>query len=227
MWPFLLNAVAPTIDHSKPLSGLRVVKIIDVGANRGQFALFARTTWPSADILCFEPLPEPCGMLRRLFANANVEIRQIALSDATGTMPMYVTKSDDSSSLLQIGTNQKRLSNTVVDHIEETISVDTLDNALSNLPLPIGTLLKIDVQGNEAQVLRGAVTALPTLSWVYVECSFQELYVGQSLASAIIVFMDQNGFELSGVFNQTFDTKIGAIQADFLFTNRIAPLNLN
>lgn len=227
LWRFLLKGVAPTIDHVKPLGSLNVSMVLDVGANRGQFALMARKMWPKSDIICFEPLPEPSRLLTELFSGSNVKVLQTALSDKAGVMQMYVTESDDSSSLLQIGINQQRISHTIVNHVENAVAVDTLDNVLADVSIPEGALLKIDVQGTEENVLRGASASLAKLTWVYVECSYIELYIGQSLASGIVLLMDQNGFELSGVFNQAFDRKIGAVQADFLFTRRIARLNKN
>ena len=57
-------------------------------------------------------------------------------------------------------------------------------------------------------------------AWVYVECSFVELYAGQSLADEVIAWLREHSLHLSGVYNMTYDTGGRAVQADFLFKRR-------
>jgi hypothetical protein len=55
---------------------------------------------------------------------------------------------------------------------------------------------------------------------MYVECSFVELYAGQSSASEVIAFLYERGFEVGGVYDVAYDRKGLAVQADFLFVRR-------
>ena len=82
-------------------------------------------------------------------------------------------------------------------------------------------LLKIDVQGFEMEVLKGCNSMLDYFSWVYVECSFIELYEGQALANEVIDYLHTHGFKLAGIYNMSYDRSGIAIQADFLFNLRI------
>jgi FkbM family methyltransferase len=222
LWYYLVRGISPTIEHNSALGTLKVRKVLDVGANRGQFALFARRKWPQADIVCFEPLPWLAKELKQTFNGLPISIIQSAVSDWTGRSDMYVTSRDDSSSLLPFGTTQSDISKTTLDHIEREIDVETLDNLLKHDTIPTATLLKIDVQGLEDKVLLGASESLRKIEWIYVECSFTELYINQKLASWVISYLDTQGFELAGIYNQASDRKIGAIQADFLFRSRKA-----
>jgi hypothetical protein len=52
----------------------------------------------------------------------------------------------------------------------------------------------------------------------YVECSFIELYEGQSLANEVIDLLHHQGFMLAGVYNIAYKRNGIAIQADFLFS---------
>ena len=54
-------------------------------------------------------------------------------------------------------------------------------------------LMKIDVQGAELDVLRGASRLLDTVRDILVECSLVELYSGQPLLDDTIVFARQLG----------------------------------
>ncbi|MBK1632467.1 hypothetical protein CKO31_17315 [Thiohalocapsa halophila] len=65
-WPALRHGVAATFDHDTPLAGDSFATVIDVGANKGQFAVYARIRWPKAQLICFEPLPEPRAKLQQV-----------------------------------------------------------------------------------------------------------------------------------------------------------------
>ena len=53
--------------------------------------------------------------------------------------------------------------------------------------------------------------------WVYVECSFMELYAGQSFADEVIAWLRERGLRLVGVYHMAYDGEGRAVQADFLF----------
>ena len=50
LWRHLMQGVAPTIEHIPALSRFSFRTVVDVGANRGQFASMARMLFPAADI---------------------------------------------------------------------------------------------------------------------------------------------------------------------------------
>ena len=78
-------------------------------------------------------------------------------------------------------------------------------------------LLKIDVQGFELEALEGCKELLPQFRWAYVECSYLDLYEGQSLAPAVIAFLESQGLRQTGEFNRVTDKSLGPVQAEFLF----------
>jgi hypothetical protein len=73
------------------------------------------------------------------------------------------------------------------------------------------------VQGFELEVLKGSEDLFEFIDYIYVECSFIELYEGQSLVDEVITFLEKYKFKLKGVYNIFYDKKGVAIQADFLF----------
>ena len=95
-----------------------------------------------------------------------------------------------------------------------------MDAVLDPKDIKRPALIKLDVQGFERQALEGCRSLLLMFSNVYVECSFVELYAGQSLAHEVISFLDEFGFVLVGVYNLSYDKKGVAIQGDFLFKNK-------
>ena len=87
------------------------------------------------------------------------------------------------------------------------------------MSIPQTSLLKVDVQGYELDVLIGSEDILDKFSYLYIECSFVELYEGQALAGEIISWLNQREFALSSIHNIYYEKDGNAVQGDFLFTN--------
>lgn len=196
LWRTALSGVVPALEHWPAFEGWRFDTVVDAGAHRGQFATFALTRWPAARVICFEPLPKPRARLKRTLAGLAAphrwEIRAEALGARSGAAHMHVASREDSSSMLPLGPEQKRLFS-MDETGREPVTVARLDEALADLQLG-RALLKIDVQGFELEVLKGAGALLERFEAVYVECSFRELYVGQSLEGAVTAFLAETGF---------------------------------
>ena len=217
----LTRGVAASTEHFEVLKSLGAIdNIIDIGANRGQFSLAARYSFPGASIFAFEPLLEPCETYRKNFASDDATtVYNTAIGIAEATAVIHVSGRDDSSSLLPITDTQDQLFPGTGEVGTTTIQVDRLDSLLSLSQLAGRTILKIDVQGFEAQVLQGAEGLLSEIFLVYIECSFVELYESQALANEVIDWLHQRAFIVSGVFNVSYDKNHHAVQADFLFRN--------
>jgi FkbM family methyltransferase len=215
-WPAILRGVAPTTEHSRPLAGLEFATVIDIGANKGQFAAFAARRWPEARILCFEPLPGPRATLGRLMED-RVTVFDCALGDMDGDTLINVTEREDSSSLLPVGETQRAIFRTRQSHTQK-VPVRRLDSALAAYDFAPPALMKIDVQGYEREVLAGAKLVLDRVDAVYVEASYVELYEGQALAPEVIGFLADRGFVLRGRHNAALEPGGGCVQADFLLT---------
>lgn len=211
----LKQGVAASVEHSGIPFSPDIATVIDLGASRGQFALFASDRFPNARIISFEPQPEPLAELSALLGD-RVEARPVAVGSKAGTATMNISRSDDSSSLLRIGVNQRKVfpGTEAVDTIE--VEVTTLDAALDQ-PLVRPSLLKIDVQGLELEVLKGATRTLAQIDEALIECSFVELYEGQAMADEVTAAMLEAGLRLAGVYGATVDADGRMVQADFLF----------
>ncbi len=221
-----LHGVAAGVEHAPVLAGLlsqQIQTVVDIGANRGQFALVARRHYPDAKIVAFEPLQEPAAIFRRVFSSDRaVVLHEVAIGPEEKDMTIHVSSQDDSSSLLPITALQSRLFPGTGEIEKRNVQVRRLDGVLKQADIAQPSLLKIDVQGFEMQVLEGCRALLPAFSHAYVECSFVELYAGQALAHEVVSFLEQSGFLLSGIHNMYYDRLGIAIQGDFLFKNRNA-----
>ncbi len=217
----LINGTAAGIEHRMVLERLNFDFIVDVGANRGQFALISRKIFPRAKIHSFEPLAEPAQIFKKIFSNdPNVTLYPYAIGREKTTATIHVTKDDDSSSLLPITKTQSSMFSGATEKETRQVTVLPLSQALGDTSIPPASLLKIDVQGFELEVLQGCGDILNKFSHLYIECSFIELYKGQALAHQIISWLEQRNFVLSGVHNLYYEKNGRAIQGDFLFTQR-------
>lgn len=188
--------------------------VIDVGANNGQFALAALTARPAVQVLSFEPLRSACDRYRRALPSGQASVQPVALGAVAGTGRLHVSRHSDSSSLLEITDVQTSTFPGTARKEDVTVDISTLDEQIDEVP--DRTLLKIDVQGSELDVLSGAARTLRKTRWVLCEVSFREFYAGQATATEIVGFLAQHGFELAGVEHVTHVAG-ASVQADLLF----------
>jgi FkbM family methyltransferase len=217
-WGALFSGVAPAVEHRAVLLPLRVDGILDVGANRGQFTLACRLAQPGVPVVAFEPIPKEAATFRNVHgARREVVLLETALGETKGEATLHLSKSADSSSLLPIGKKQTELFENTVEVGTLTVPVQRLDDLGEYWVGRTRQLLKLDVQGFELNVLRGAVETLKTCAYVYAECSEVALYDGQALRVEVEAFLKANGFTLQQRCNEQMD-RGELIQADYLFS---------
>lgn len=213
----LRHGVAAAIEHYRALSALDVATVVDIGANKGQFALLATEIFSDATVYSFEPLREPAARLRATLGQ-DVRLFETAIGPSDTEATIYVSRRIDSSSLLPI-TRQSEIFPGTECKEERLVRVARLRKYLSPEHIVPSALLKIDVQGYELEVLKGCDPLLILFKFVYLESSFVELYEGQALVGEIILYLISRKFQLSGVYNQVEDFQGRPVQADFLFAN--------
>jgi FkbM family methyltransferase len=139
--------------------------IFDVGGNFGQSAIRFSRAFPKARILSFEPVP---GSFRKLQANiaglGGIEAFNHGFGDVPGSFEIQIQPNAGGNTLVgtasPLGSVQIRL---------ETLDAFSVKKGVEGIDL-----LKIDVEGYELQVLRGAVGMLArgAVRHVYAECVF-------------------------------------------------------
>jgi FkbM family methyltransferase len=209
--------VAPSIEHREVIASLRIDWLIDAGANRGQFSLMTRFEHPEISIHGFEPLVSEGEYYRRIFdQDSKVTLHEMALGDISGFAEIHLSRRADSSSLLPIGDMQSKMFPSTDEIGTLKVRVVTLDDLQDVWGPARNALLKLDVQGFELSVLKGAKRALKNCAYVYAECSEIPLYTGQALFPEVADFLKYEGFKpVRRVNEQWVDGKL--VQADHLF----------
>jgi len=191
--------------------------IFDVGAYSGEFAKLCRGIWPNAKLVCFEVLPQRVVELRNWCAqDGNAVLLETLLgSERSPTVPFY--EMETASSVLE-------------EHTPQVASVkcypmQTIDEIVKSEQARIPTFLKLDVQGYELEVLKGAQNTLSQISVVLAEVNLIDIHKGAPLMDELVLFMSNEGFvtyDICGLTRRPLDNALW--QADFIFVRRESPL---
>jgi methyltransferase, FkbM family len=136
--------------------------IFDVGANVGKYSNLIREFSPSASIFAFEPHPETFKVLQDSANPHRYTAINVALTDSVGTTRLYDYELHDN----QKGSEHASLVEGVIESVHGGKSVEwevqttTVDEFRARSGTGRIDLLKIDVEGNELKVLKGASQSL-------------------------------------------------------------------
>jgi len=216
---FICHRVLAGVEHRHILEK-NLQNVVDIGANRGQFTLAVRRWAPNAMVIAFEPIAEAAAKFRKVFlGDSKVTIYQVAIGPEAGEANINIAAKDDSSSFLPISSIQEKLFPGTYKIRTETVKIGRLNDYITADAIVDPSMLKLDVQGYELAALRGCEKLLSRFFYLYVECSFIELYSGQALVHEIVHWLGERGWCLSGIYNLIYDCKGKSVQADFLFEN--------
>lgn len=173
-------------------------RVVDVGANTGQWSSMLLDCISPEQLIVIEPEPVAFSQLRQKFGeNPRVQLHNVAVGASEGTAKFNVTRDTTGASLLKPREEMRQIigSNwTIVSEI--AVLVTTLDRLL----LDAGelSLLKIDVQGYEEQVLMGATQTLARTNFVLIELNYMPQYEsGSCFGDVHRILTDEFGFFLA------------------------------
>jgi FkbM family methyltransferase len=173
--------------------------IFDVGANVGQSTIRFRRLWPQADIHAFEPGRTTFAELQRRTAGMErLVLNQTALGASPGACELQENSLGDMSSLLPPSGDSW---GTIVDRY--AVPVTTVDLYAAERSLSRIDILKIDTQGFDLQVLRGARTSLERhlVRFVLLELIFADLYQGQARVDEVFRCLLDHRMQLVGIYD--------------------------
>lgn len=149
----------------------------DVGANVGTFASMLLTEFPQATVHAFEPHPRNYARLQSLGTRYNrVKCHNVALGDAEGTATLYDRADGD-------GSSHASLHESVISElhgqgvVEVGVRVVTLDTIAEEQGVDYVDYLKIDTEGHELAVLKGAARLLAGNRIGCIQFEFNEMNV--------------------------------------------------
>jgi len=217
--------------HQSPqqtLLGLRSLPIgtvIDCGANVGQFGRAISNVFPAARLYCFEPLEAPYNQLAvwAKTQQGRVQCFNLALGDEEGEIEMHRHDGHSPSSSLLASTahgNEIYPQTTAESFVK--VHLTTLDKALERhlADMPKDILLKLDVQGFEDRVLRGATRVLSECVACVLEVCLDPLYEGQADFFDLSCLLNDAGYRYAGNLEQVYADDGRVIYLDAVFLKR-------
>jgi FkbM family methyltransferase len=170
--------------------------IVDIGANVGDWTAAVLRAVPGARVLAVEPAPGPRSrLMARLGRDERVVIDGHAVGARPGRARLNITAHSHATSLrtprFEMNALYPRGGWDVVDQVD--VEVTTLDELVQGQDV---SLLKIDVQGAEAEVLKGAARTLESTAAVLLEVTFVSHYEGDVTFPGLHEQVTASGFEL-------------------------------
>ncbi len=198
---------------------IEIGTVIDIGAAHGDWSLACSTLLPDARYALFEPLTEYQAALKLSTAQIpNSEFHITGIGLKRGSQRIHVHPDLVGSSFYL------EREDSDVNGEARTVPVTTLDEIRAALNLPPPYLLKIDVQGAEADVLSGASSTLQHCAFVICECSLFNFYDGGATIEDVIDIMRDSGFALYDIFGLSHRPVDDALaQADLCFVKNEGP----
>ena len=173
----------------------------------------------SINIFAFEPLVD-CytSFIKNTEQFENVKCFNCALGNTNSESLIYHNEFSPSSSLLKMKQLHKDIFPKTQNEFKEKVKIRKLDSFVNEINWTPKILLKIDVQGFELNVLRGANSSLKRIDIIIIEVLFVGLYENQTSFDDIYKFLCERKFNYQGNFNQVTDTETGRIiYADTIF----------
>lgn len=176
--------------------------VIDVGANEGQFGTRLREQGFAGPIHSFEPVGAVLDILRPKAAiDGDWTVHACALGEASGELTFNIAKATDlSSALLPSDYGRARYRNIAAER-QEIVPVRRLDEALPEAALRgRRVFLKMDTQGFDLAVFRGASGILGQVCGLLSEVAFIPIYQGMPDGVEALATYRAAGFDVSGLY---------------------------
>lgn len=202
-------------------SKLDIGLVIDVGANIGQYGLEIRREGYTGSIYSFEPLIDAYErLLQNTYDDKKWHVHsRCAVGDSIDEVEINVAGNSYSSSIKEMLPSHISAapnSGTVGTNYAKMITLDSLIDMWQSQEGRI--LLKIDTQGFEEEVLKGADMTIAYVRAVQIELSVVELYKGQSLYRYFFDLLEAKGFCLYRIIPGFMDDQSGRLlQFDAIF----------
>ncbi|MBB4004827.1 FkbM family methyltransferase [Aurantimonas endophytica] len=198
--------------------------VIDVGANAGQYGAFLRDIGFAGHIVSFEPV---ASVFDRLESRAEADGKWISFQSALGETSeqrtINVYDSTMFSSFLDANAYSKEIWNSLKGVRPETVTVATLDELMPELIARTGAtnfFLKMDTQGFDRHVFRGAQASLPHIRALQSELSLIAVYEDMPPPYETLNDFHRENYFISGMYPINRDKSLAVIEYDCVLVRR-------
>lgn len=177
----------------------------DVGANKGQSIEHFKKIFTAPIIYSFEPSSKLFAELKKTNFGKQVQIYDFALGSKNSSDEFINYRKSGLSSFLTLDDNPENRfrENPIIS--KEIVEVKTLDWFVQEHKIELIDLLKIDTQGFDIHVLRGATDSLRRglIKNIFIEINFVKLYQNQGMVLEIYEFLEEFGMHLVDFYDKS------------------------
>ena len=186
--------------------------IIDIGAYEGHWTKDVLEVFPSARVLMVEAQKKKENILKKVTKDhSNIEYSIALLSSMDGNERLFL---------------ECETASQVVEFVQPGETIDkirtqTLDSLLSQSGFPFPDFLKLDVQGHESEVLKGAEKSLRHAEVCLLEISLLDIGGNQPLLTDMVCFMSERNFQaydITQFMRRPYDKAL--LQIDMIFIKK-------
>jgi FkbM family methyltransferase len=181
--------------------------VFDVGAHRGESLFKIYNLLRSPVVHSFEPSPDSFASLSATFRDwPGLQLNNLALGEAKGEVGFRQYHGSAVNSVLPIHRNTPNVLRDVPLLETVTVKMDTLDDYCARKDVDRIDWLKIDAQGYDLNVLKGArqVLAEARVALVSLEVNFIPMYEGEGTFCEILSYMESRGYKLVDLYEKNY-----------------------
>lgn len=184
------------------MPGLQVRVVLDVGANIGQSAVQFRKEFPQAVVHSFEPVGSTVELFKRKIDDAMVHVHQLALGAAPGRVEMQVSSDAGSSDMNTVGKAHPYMHGRAFT--QAMVGMTTLDLWCARAGIEEVGFLKIDTEGHDLEVLKGAegLLARQAIGLIDIEVGMNPINTFHAPFTAVSEWLWGHGMLLFGIYDQ-------------------------
>lgn len=193
------------------------MSVLDIGAYEGLRTIDFLEVFPNANILMLEAQAKKTNALLKIVEeNKNVQFQISVLSSIDGEEVLFY-ENETASHIINQTSN--------IELQATSMKTKTVDSILKEINFSLPQFLKLDVQGYELEVLKGAQNALTNAEFCLLEVSLLDLGDGMPLASTVINFMAEFNFQMYDItqfMRRPYDKAL--FQIDLMFIKKDSSL---
>jgi FkbM family methyltransferase len=183
------------VDAARRAPHVRFETVLDIGANVGQSTLAFARWFPATTIWSFEPFEEPFRELARATHSVNARCYKLAFAAEPGTATVELAPTSVNNSLRNDTENAGG----------ETVRVATLDTFAEEHAIVRIDFLKIDTEGFDLEVLKGAERLLRSaaIAFVQVEAGMNRHNTKHVAFERLKEHLEERNYTPFGLYEQT------------------------
>ena len=194
-------------EHLKKLfEFLDIDMVFDVGANTGQYYQYLRKeVGYQGLVVSFEPTPNLARLLKeKAVHEKSWVIEDVALGSESGEFEFNVMENTELNSFLNPNHDETKLFvdlNVVREKVMvKTCAIDEIYKEITQKYGKKNVYLKVDTQGFDMEVLKGAVHTLDKIPALQIEVSVVPVYYDAPTYKDIVSYLEERNFAMSGIF---------------------------